>query len=128
MEGANTGMRRVQGRETKYGNRKCSWKGIVFDSVLERDRFIILEEDQREGKISDLRRQVKYVLIPTQKIGGKVVERECSYIADFVYKLPSGEEVVEDTKGFATKDFIIKRKLMLQVHGIRVHEIRRKQR
>ena len=110
---------------SKYRNQKCSWKGIVFDSILERDRFIILEADQREGKISDLRRQVKYVLSPEQRIGGKLVERECSYIADFVYKLPSGEEVVEDTKGFVTKEFIIKRKLVLSVYGIRIRMVRK---
>ena len=87
------------------------------------------------GAISDLQRQVKYVLIPTQRepdtVGarggikkGKVIEKECAYIADFVYKdLHLNETVVEDTKGFRTKDYIIKRKLMLYVHGIRIKEI-----
>jgi hypothetical protein len=51
-----------------------------------------------------------------------VVERACAYVADFVYT-ENGKKIVEDTKGFKTKDYIIKRKLMLWVHGIRVKEI-----
>jgi len=74
-------------------------------------------------KITDLRRQVKYVLIPAQRDeNGKLIEREVSYKADFVYEY-DGETVVEDTKGVKTKEYIIKRKLMLYVHGIRIHEI-----
>lgn len=53
---------------------------------------------------------------------GKVLERECTYIADFVY-YQNGEVVVEDTKGFRTKEYIIKRKLMLYMHHIRIKEI-----
>jgi hypothetical protein len=65
---------------------------------------------------------VKFELIPSQRIGGKVAERACSYVADFVY-MQDGKKVVEDTKGFKTADYIIKRKLMLWVHGIQVKEI-----
>lgn len=55
---------------------------------------------------------------------GKLLERECSYIADFEYfDKQAGKMVVEDTKGFKTKDYTIKRKLMLHVHGIRIKEI-----
>ena len=53
---------------------------------------------------------------------GKLLERECAYIADFVYT-ENGKIVVEDTKGLRTKDYIIKRKLMLYVHNIRVREV-----
>lgn len=64
------------------------------------------------------------MLIPSQRIDGKVVERECSYIADFVYRdAKSDKLVVEDTKGFKTKDYIIKRKLMLHVYNIKIQEI-----
>lgn len=77
---------------------------------------------ERAGAIQHLRRQVKYELIPSQRIAGKVVERACSYVADFVYQ-QDGQTVVEDTKGFKTPEYIIKRKLMLWVHGIRIREI-----
>jgi hypothetical protein len=76
------------------------------------------------GLISNLREQVSYTIIPSQKDStGKVVERACKYIADFVYTDGHGNTVVEDTKGFRTAEYIIKRKLMLFVHGIRIKEI-----
>lgn len=106
----------------KYKNRKLAIDGEVFDSQKEYARYRELALLQRAGQISDLKRQVRYELIPTQRIGGKVVEKSCAYIADFVYT-ENGETVVEDTKGFRTKDYIIKRKLMLHVHGIRIKEV-----
>lgn len=116
----------------KYKNQKIEVNGMTFDSRKEFHRWRELSLLERAGKITDLQRQVKYVLIPTQyepptvnKNGtvkrGKMIERECSYIADFVYT-EKGKTVVEDTKGFRTADYKIKRKLMLAVHGIRIKE------
>ena len=118
----------------KYGNKKITVGDETFDSSKEYRRFCELKLLQRGKRISELRRQVKFVLIPTQRepdeIGvrggvkkGKVIEQEVAYIADFVYVNDKGATVVEDTKGFKTKDYIIKRKLMLYVHGIRIQEI-----
>ena len=117
----------------KYGNRKARYNGAVYDSRKEARRAAELFLLEKAGKITDLQTQVKFVLIPTQRepdtVGkrggikkGKVIEKECSYYADFVYK-ENGKTVVEDTKGFRTKDYIIKRKLMLYVHGIKIKEI-----
>lgn len=135
--------------ESKYHSKKVTIGNETFDSLKEYRRFCELKLLQRAGKISDLQRQVKFVLIPTQrepdKIGvrggvkkGKIIEHECSYVADFVYKVPvhkqyendeghltfadGFETVVEDTKGYRTDDYIIKRKLMLFFHGIRIQE------
>lgn len=107
---------------SKYGSRKITRDGITFDSQKEYRRFCELCLLERAGKVTDLQRQVKFELIPSQRISGKVVERACTYVADFVYQ-ENGEKVVEDTKGFKTKDYIIKRKLMLWVHGIKIKEI-----
>ena len=123
---------------SKYHSRKTTVDGIEFDSQKEARRFRELCLLERAGKITDLQRQVKYVLIPQQreftneiytrgnKKGcfkpGKILEYECSYIADFRY-IDNGKIVVEDVKGMRTKDYIIKRKLMLHVHGIRIQEI-----
>ena len=107
---------------TKYRNKKTVVNGISFDSRKEAKRYQELLLLERAGAITDLKMQVKYVLIPSQRVNGKVVERECAYKADFVYR-ENGETVVEDTKGFRTKDYIIKRKLMLHVHGIRIKEV-----
>jgi hypothetical protein len=106
----------------KYHSRKITIDNMVFDSVREYKRFNELKLLERAGKIVDLKRQVKYRLIPAQKIDGKTVERAVDYVADFTY-WEGGKFVVEDTKGFRTKDYIIKRKLMLWVHGIRIKEV-----
>lgn len=113
---------------SKYHNRKIkTFDGNVHDSRKEAVRWLELKMMERAGRITDLKRQVKFVLIPTQYAKGekgkkKVLEREASYIADFVYK-DNGEMVIEDVKGFKTKDYVIKRKLMLSVYGIRIKEI-----
>lgn len=105
--------------------RTKSLDGIEFDSRKEARRWQELKLLERAGKIRDLRRQVKYVLIPAQKDArGKSLERECAYIADFVYfDLGLNYEVVEDTKGFRTDAYRIKRKLMLERYGIRIQEV-----
>lgn len=125
-------------RRSKYGNRKTVVDGITFDSKKEANRFRELQLLERAGKITALHRQVKYVLIPTQrefsneiyKKGahqgnfkpGKVLEKECSYIADFAY-IQDGAYVVEDTKGVRTEAYKIKRKLMLERYGIQIKEV-----
>lgn len=77
------------------------------------------------GEISELRTQVKFELIPTQRIGGKCVERSVTYTADAVYRDKAGNLVVEDVKSPATKtqQYVIRRKLMLWVHGIQIVEV-----
>lgn len=109
----------------KFNNKKVTISGRTFDSRKEYNRYCELLLLERGGYISDLKLQVKYVLIPAQKDeSGKVLERECSYIADFVYFDQKAQRtVVEDTKGFKTKDYIIKRKLMLERYGIRIREV-----
>ncbi len=78
---------------------------------------------QKAGIITELQEQVVFELIPNQyDESGKLLERACKYKADFVYK-QNGITVVEDTKGTKTKDYAIKRKLMLYIHGIRIHEV-----
>ena len=122
----------------KYKNKKVCVNGLYFDSKKEAKRFMQLLEKQQNGEISSLQTQVKYVLIPSQyesyerygkngqrlKDGRRLVEKECFYIADFVYiDNRTGKTVVEDTKGFKTKDYVIKRKLMLLIHGIKIKEV-----
>lgn len=105
----------------KYKAKKTEYDGIIFDSKKEANRYAELRLLERAGEISGLQRQVNFTLIPSQKIDGKVVERACTYKADFTYQ-HNGKTVVEDTKGFKTPEYIIKRKLMLYIHGIRIKE------
>lgn len=110
--------------QNKYHARKVTLCGETFDSQRECNRYCELAMLQKAGEISGLRRQVKYELIPAQKIGGKTVERATTYIADFVYD-EDGRTVVEDVKSPPTRtpEYKIKRKLMLWRHGIRVREV-----
>ena len=109
-------------QKSKYGSRKVTVDGVTYDSMKEYRRFKELSLLERAGAIQNLQRQVEFELIPSQRINGKVAERPCKYVADFVYQ-QDGKKVVEDTKGFRTKDYIIKRKLMLWVHGIQIKEV-----
>jgi hypothetical protein len=103
---------------SKYNNIKVKLDGEWFDSHKEGLRWRELQLLERAGEINSLERQVSYELIPKQK-----GERSVSYIADFRYKDRDGEVVVEDAKGVRTQVFIIKKKLMLWVHGIRIKEV-----
>ncbi len=123
-------------KESKYGNKKVVVGGIEFDSKREARRYLELKAAENAGVIQDLQMQVEFELIPAQyeyfdrygkkgqrlKAGQMCIERKCSYVADFTY-WKDGKRIVEDTKGHRTKDYIIKRKLMLHIHGIRIREV-----
>lgn len=121
----------------KYFAHKIKTKDGEFDSKKEYQRFLQLNKMLAAGEISDLKLQPSFELIPAQRepdtIGprggvkkGKVLERAVSYVADFSY-VQNGKLVVEDVKGFrdstAYDVFVIKRKLLLYLKGIRVKEI-----
>ncbi len=129
-------------RRNKHGNQPVSLRGEHFDSRLEARRYIYLSLLEKMGKISELRRQVKFELIPAQyedyetgklfkrgplkgqpRIKRRCVEKSCNYYADFTYKDENGKLVVEDTKGDKTDKYIIKRKLMLYIHKIKIREV-----
>lgn len=119
----------------KYHAKKVSIQGEVFDSKKEARRFLELQMLEKAGKISGLQRQKKFVLVPAQyepettgprggRIKGKLLEREVAYCADFVYFDEEEKDfVIEDTKGVRTKDYIIKRKLMLWLNGYQIREV-----
>ena len=123
--------------KNKYHSKKIVVKGETFDSKKEYRRFCELSLLQKAGAITDLQRQVEFELIPAQyetyerygkngkrlKDGQRCIERSCVYVADFVY-YENGIKVVEDTKSEVTKtkDYKIKRKLMLWIHKIKIKE------
>ena len=118
---------------SKYKSEKVEILGIRFDSKREAKRYFELRLLEQAGEISNLQRQVKYELIPkqiervqqtdAQNPKTRVIERSCTYIADFVYVDKQGNTIVEDTKGVRTKEYRIKKKLMLYVHGIKIKEV-----
>ena len=125
---------------SKYAARKAVVDGIAFDSRKEARRYGELSLLLRAGKITDLELQKRYELIPAQyetferygkrgqrlKDGQRCVEKSVVYVADFTYK-QDGQTIVEDTKGYqrgtAYDVFVIKRKLMLYIHGIKIREV-----
>lgn len=127
--------------KSKYKAKKYTVDGIEFDSKKEANRYLVLKNQERQGIIRDLQMQVPFVLIPAQyeecieytpkqrkeKRVRKLVEHKVSYVADFVYTRSTGEVVVEDVKGYrkgtAYSVFVIKRKLMLERHCIKVVEV-----
>lgn len=125
--------------QNKYRNKKTVVDGIEFDSLKEARRYGELKLLQRAGRIYSLELQKEFELIPAQYEhyprygkngkrlvdGRRCIEKSCVYKADFVYITDKGQTVVEDTKSKATrtKDYIIKRKLMLYLKGIRIVEL-----
>lgn len=131
--------------ENKLNAKKVEFDGQMFDSKKEARRWAELKLLERSGQISDLQRQVSFELIPSQyedvptgefyKRGEKkgqpkykrvCIEKSVVYVADFVYT-ENGKQIVEDTKGctdgITYNYFVLKRKLMLYIHGIRVKEV-----
>lgn len=98
----------------KYHNKKTTIDGIIFDSKKEANRYCELKLMEKAGLIKDLELQPKFELIPTQKKHGKTY-RKTTYKADFKYfDVEANEIIVEDVKGFKTKEFRLKEKLFIQ--------------
>lgn len=121
----------------KFFNKKVKTPVGVFDSQSEYNRFLYLKEQEKKGIISNLQRQVLFEIIPKQyaevevqlktkvKMKRVLLEREITYTCDFAY-IKNGEYIVEDVKSKYTRkehDYIIKRKLMLFINGIRLNEV-----
>lgn len=110
---------------SKYGSVKQQVMGITFDSKAEARRFLELKALESAGQIDCLELQKRFLLLSSKRNADGYLERETAYVADFVYVDSSGETVVEDTKSVATRtpEYVIKRKLMLHIHGITIREI-----
>lgn len=101
---------------SKYGNKKVFVDGEEFDSQLEANRWYELKLLQRAKQIEYLRRQVKFELQPSYKRNGETIQA-INYIADFVYyDLNKKKIVVEDTKGFKTETYKLKKKIFEYIH------------
>ena len=112
-------------KANKYRAKKITTaSGEVFDSKGEYNRWLVLLHAQKYGQIKNLRRQVVYELIPKQAHPDGRKEHRTCYKCDFEYE-EGGLVVVEDYKSPVTRklpEYIIKRKLMLQVLGISIKE------
>lgn len=108
------------GGRSKYHAKKTTVDGITFDSRREADRYLVLKSMEEDGAIEDLRRQVRYELVPASDVDGKHY-RPVFYVADFVY-VEDGKEVVEDVKGMRTDTYRLKSKLFARRYGKAIKE------
>lgn len=105
-------------KRAKYGNKKTTSFGVVFDSAKEARRFQTLTTLQMAGTITDLFRQMPFDLI----VNGQQI---CYYVADFTYQ-QNGKLIVEDVKSKPTRakaDYAIKKKLMKACYNIEIVEV-----
>ncbi len=102
-------------KKSKYGNKKVEFDGYVFDSKRELSHYLVLRMMAKTGVITDLKLQVAFEL----NDGGT---HSLKYIADFTY-MENGVYKVVDVKGYKTKIYLKKKKLMKKVHGIEIIEI-----
>lgn len=116
-------------KKPKYGNKKVTYNNIKFDSVKEKDRYLLLKDMERLGQVEDLQLQVKFELQPKFEINGKKI-REISYIADFTYykvykgEIPVREYVVEDVKGYRKdKTYLLKKKMFMYKYQTEISEV-----
>mgnify|MGYP003297103902 CR=1 FL=1 len=122
---------------SKYHSKKVETEDGLFDSHREKRRWYILKQMEKDGEITELRRQIPFELVPHQELdtprkmkvktkGAKPrtqrSETAVKYFADFTY-MKNGKLVVEDSKGMKTPEYVIKRKLMKYVHGIEIVEV-----
>ena len=105
-------------KANKYRNKIVKTDEGIFKSEWEYERWCELKLLQRAGQISDLKKQVKFVLVEKSE-----TQRQSSYYADFTY-IKDGKLVVEDTKSPATRTdlYRLKKKLMLEKYGIEILE------
>jgi hypothetical protein len=103
-------------KKSKYNNVKVEFDGYTFDSIRERNYYVLLRARETAGEITELRLQVGYEL----NEGGS---HSLKYYADFTY-LENGELKTVDVKGFRTAVYKKKRKLMKEVHGIEIIEVK----
>lgn len=118
----------------KYHSKRVEYEGKVFDSLKEKRRYCQLQLLLKQGIISDLRLQVPFELIPAiyedeivqlktkTKVKKRCIQRATTYIADFVYT-QDNKTIVEDVKGFRTKEYELKKKMMRAFLGIEIKEV-----
>lgn len=105
----------------KYKAKRAEAYRKIFASKKERDRYLLLKEQEKHGEIEDLELQVKFELTPKNEFF-----RRSTYVADFTYSR-DGKYIVEDVKGMREGTpyalFRLKQKVMYEKYKIVVHEI-----
>jgi hypothetical protein len=109
---SSTNSKPIVSVQNKYHNKKTIIDGILFHSKKEAEYYSELIMLRKCGDIASFERQVPFVLQEGYVINGKKI-RPIIYIADFVIEYIDGTEEVVDTKGFRTKIYKLKKKILL---------------
>ena len=109
-------------KQNKYHNKKVFYDGHWFDSEKEKAWYIKYKLMQQAGEIHNLELQVPFNLIETFKLDNKTY-RKTIYKADFTYLDKDNKLHVIDVKGFKTKEYLLKKKLMAYKYGIEIEEV-----
>lgn len=96
----------------KYHNRKTVIDGITFDSKKEADYYCELRIRRMAHEITGFDMQVPFVLLEPFKYKGRKIQG-IKYTADFVVYYPDGRKEIIDVKGLRTRDYIMRKKLLL---------------
>jgi hypothetical protein len=102
---------------SKYKNKQTWADGHHFDSIAEKNYYLQLKLRKLGNDIKDLKLQPIFPLVVNdQKVG--------QYEADFQYvDCKTGEVVVVDVKGFRTREYLLKKRLMKAIYQIDIVEI-----
>lgn len=104
-------------RQSKYNAKRVQIDNIWFASIREGNRYLELQLMLRAGQIQDLKLQVPFTIT----VNGKKI---CKYLADFQYTdVATGKVVTEDSKGYATKEYRIKKKLVEAMFDVKIVEV-----
>lgn len=110
-------------KQSKYKSKKVIYDGIEFDSKKEGAYYLKLKTLENFGQIKDLELQKEYELQPSFKLNGKTY-RKITYKADFVYySLIDNKIHVVDVKGFKTKEYLLKKKMLAYKYNIEIEEV-----
>lgn len=101
--------------KNKYNAKKVEYEGIKFDSQFELNCWIYLKKLESEGKIKDLNRQIKFELLPANRL-----YRALNYIADFTFYV-GDRYIVADAKGLVLPEFKIKQKIFYDKYGNQIY-------
>lgn len=100
----------------KYRAKAAEIDGVRFSSCAEGQRYQFLKILLKAGYIKDLVLQPQFIVQEAFKYDGETIQA-IKYIADFMYTDRAGRQIVEDVKGFKTKEYLLKRKLFLAKYG-----------
>lgn len=83
-------------KRSKYGNHKCEWRGMRFDSIKEKKYAFYLESEKQQGNILSWEREKRFKLFVNDKL-------ICTIKPDFYIIKKDGSFEAHEVKSKPTK-------------------------